>query len=93
MTRTASHNVHRNSAHAVAGYAGLALVALGAALLVPLAVLPFYPQETGLASGFIFPGVCAMLVGYLVYFWLFGGFCGRDSGIGPAQRAKTTIWN
>ena len=26
-------------------------------------------------------------------FWLFGGFCGRDSGIGPAQRAKTTIWN
>ena len=28
-----------------------------------------------------------------VLFWLFGGFCGRDSGIGPAQRAKTTIWN
>ena len=27
------------------------------------------------------------------YLWLFGGFCGRDSGIGPAQRAKTTIWN
>ena len=27
------------------------------------------------------------------YFRLFGGFCGRDSGIGPAQRAKTTIWN
>ncbi len=26
-------------------------------------------------------------------FGLFGGFCGRDSGIGPAQRAKTTIWN
>ena len=24
---------------------------------------------------------------------LFGGVCGRDSGIGPAQRAKTTIWN
>ena len=27
------------------------------------------------------------------FMWLFGGFCGRDSGIGPAQRAKTTIWN
>ena len=26
-------------------------------------------------------------------FGLVGGFCGRDSGIGPAQRAKTTIWN
>ena len=30
--------------------------------------------------------------GYQI-FRLFGGFCGRDSGIGPAQRAKTTIWN
>lgn len=29
----------------------------------------------------------------LLDFRLFGGFCGRDSGIGPAQRAKTTIWN
>ncbi|WP_417333954.1 hypothetical protein [Gordonibacter urolithinfaciens] len=31
--------------------------------------------------------------GSLHFFGLFGGFCGRDSGIGPAQRAKTTIWN
>ena len=83
MTRTASHNVHRNSAHAVAGYAGLALVALGAALLVPLAVLPFYPQETGLAPGFIFPGVCAMLVGYLVYF-----FGARDAAALTLSRAE-----
>ena len=30
---------------------------------------------------------------YSEVFGLFGGFCGRDSGIGPAQRAKTTIWN
>ena len=33
------------------------------------------------------------ITGVGVYFRLFGGFCGRDSGIGPAQRAKTTIWN
>ena len=36
------------------------------------------------------PIVLGAIVGI---FWLFGGFCGRDSGIGPAQRAKTTIWN
>ena len=83
MTRTASHNAHRNSAHAVAGYAGLALVALGAAPLAPLAVLPFYPQETGLAPGFIFPGVCAMLVGYLVYF-----FGARDAAALTLSRAE-----
>lgn len=41
----------------------------------------------------------ALAMGILIYyvykrfFRLFGGFCGRDSGIGPAQRAKTTIWN
>ena len=29
----------------------------------------------------------------IIKYRLFGGFCGRDSGIGPAQRAKTTIWN
>ena len=33
------------------------------------------------------------MLGELADNWLFGGFCGRDSGIGPAQRAKTTIWN
>lgn len=37
-------------------------------------------------------GVMAFLMVYANN-WLFGGFCGRDSGIGPAQRAKTTIWN
>ena len=38
--------------------------------------------------------VAAVLFGAGVgLFGLFGGFCGRDSGIGPAQRAKTTIWN
>ncbi len=83
MTRTATPNVHRNSAHAVAGYAGLALVALGAALLVPLAVLPFYPHETGFAPNFIFPGVCAMLIGYLIYF-----FGARDAAALTLSRAE-----
>ena len=48
-------------------------------------------------------GICSLIgMVFLLYFMfrcfsrnigLFGGFCGRDSGIGPAQRAKTTIWN
>jgi hypothetical protein len=37
--------------------------------------------------------VCAILLFVDRNIRLFGGFCGRDSGIGPAQRAKTTIWN
>lgn len=76
-------SVHRNSAHAVAGYVGLAVIALGVALLVPLAVLPFYPEETGIATCFIFPGVGAMLVGYLVYF-----FGARDFATLALSRAE-----
>lgn len=83
MARTSLPSVHRNSAHAVAGYAGLAVIALGAALLVPLAVLPFYPHETRLAPAFIFPGVCAMLIGYLVYF-----FGARDAAAFTLSRAE-----
>ena len=37
--------------------------------------------------------VPAFLGSSFAFIGLFGGFCGRDSGIGPAQRAKTTIWN
>ena len=61
----------------------------------------FYPAEYGPEGHTDI--ACPNLWGYLIpqeesepferLFWLFGGFCGRDSGIGPAQRAKTTIWN
>ena len=40
-----------------------------------------------------YQGIRDHLVVLLAKIGLFGGFCGRDSGIGPAQRAKTTIWN
>lgn len=83
MARASLPSVHRNSARAIAGYAGLAVIALGAALLVPLAVLPFYPHETRLAPAFIFPGVCVMLIGYLVYF-----FGARDAAALTLSRAE-----
>lgn len=89
MTRTALPSIHRNSAHAVAGYAGLALIALGAALLVPLAVLPFYPCEIGYAPSFIFPGVGAMLAGYLVYF--FGARDAEALSLSRAEAAGVTV--
>ena len=52
-------------------------------------------EAAGLAHRTDKDGKLAWTINYTAYedLWLFGGFCGRDSGIGPAQRAKTTIWN
>ena len=54
---------------------------------IKLEMSPDQTDETNaIASSFVTSTI-------LEFFGLFGGFCGRDSGIGPAQRAKTTIWN
>lgn len=52
----------------LARYVGMAVMFVGLAALVPLAVLPAYPDETHLAPCFIFPGLGAAIVGYLIYF-------------------------
>lgn len=62
-------NLHRNSGRAIAGYVGMALVFMGAALLVPLLALPAFPDELNYAPCLIFPGVFSMLAGYLIYFF------------------------
>lgn len=64
----APRNARRNSSHAVAGYVGVALVVVGAMMLVPLAALLAYPEETRFAPCLVFPSVGTMLVGYLVYY-------------------------
>lgn len=74
---------HRNSGHAVAGYVGLALVFIGAMLLMPLLVLIAYPAEVRYAPCIIFPGVLTMLAGYLVYF-----FGARDAAAMTLSRAE-----
>lgn len=51
-----------------ARYIGVAVMFLGLAALIPLAVLPAYPEEIPLAPYFIFPGVGTATIGYLVYF-------------------------
>lgn len=52
----------------LARYGGIAFMFVGLAGLIPLAVLPFYPDEVALAPCFIFPGLGAAIIGYLVYF-------------------------
>ncbi len=41
------------------------LVLLGIIIMVPVAILPFYPEERSYAHSFILPGVLSILVGYL----------------------------
>ncbi len=41
------------------------LVLLGIIIMVPVALLPFYPEERSYAHSFILPGVLSILVGYM----------------------------
>ena len=54
-------HAHRNSSHAVAGYVGAALVVAGAMMLVSLAALAAFPDETRYAPAIVFPSVGTML--------------------------------
>ena len=48
------------------GELGYAIVLIGAVLLLPLVVLPFYPQDLGYAKCFIVPGVLSIILGSIV---------------------------
>lgn len=50
----------------MARYVGTAAILLGAAELLPLGVLPFYPQEQAYAPCFVFPALITMTAGYLL---------------------------
>ena len=50
----------------MARYIGTAAILLGAAELLPLAVLLFYPQEQAYAPCFVFPALITMAAGYLL---------------------------
>jgi trk system potassium uptake protein TrkH len=51
----------------IAGYLGLAALAVGAWALLPLAMLPFFPNEIPYATSFVISGVSAIVLGYLGY--------------------------
>lgn len=48
------------------GYLGVVVMLAGVIVLLPLLVLPFYPQEADQARYFIIPGVLSILAGYLM---------------------------
>ena len=56
-------------------------------------VLPLVLMRAPMPQRLVGVALCLGLLYVGEFLRLFGGFCGRDSGIGPAQRAKTTIWN
>lgn len=86
------HKVHRSSTHVVAGYVGTALIFIGALLLVPLAILPAFPDETRWAPCIIFPAVSTMAFGYLIYY--FGAKNFSQMALSRVEAAGTTtlIW-
>lgn len=68
----------------VVGYLGVVLMMIGVILLLPLALLIFYPAETSYAKCFIVPGVLSILVGYLGMFLIKGKPEGALSGRGSS---------
>jgi len=56
----------------VLGYLGILIIMIGVICLLPLLVLPFYPEDIIYAKDFIIPGVGSIVVGYLLQFILKG---------------------
>lgn len=52
-----------NRYRGILGYAGIILFAIGLSFLLPLLVLPFYPEEAGLAGNFLLPGAILVILG------------------------------
>ena len=51
-------------------YLSIFMMMIGFIQLIPLLVLPFYPEELNYAPCFIIPGVTAIFIGYLLHFFL-----------------------
>ena len=51
-------------------YLSIFIMMIGAIQLLPLLVLPFYPQEFSYAPCFIVPGVLTIFIAYLIHFFL-----------------------
>lgn len=59
------------------GYLGVMCILVGCMLLVPLAILPFYPYEAYLAPCFLVPAVVVAVVGWLLQLRIAGREKGR----------------
>lgn len=58
---------HGNGYRLIIRYLGITSILVGVALLLPLLLLPVYPQEAEYAKCFLVPGIPAVIAGYLVY--------------------------
>ncbi len=56
----------------IIGYLGYITILVGFIVLLPLLILPFYPEEMGNAKYFIIPGVLSVLFGYMLTFLVSG---------------------
>lgn len=51
-------------------YLSIFLMMIGSIQLLPLLVIPFYPEEIIYASNFVIPGILTIFIGYLLRFFL-----------------------
>ena len=58
---------HGNGYRLIIRYLGITSILVGVALLLPLLLLPVYPQEAEYAKCFLLPGITSVIAGYLVY--------------------------
>jgi trk system potassium uptake protein TrkH len=54
------------------GYLGLFMIMIGVIVMIPLLVIPFYPEESIHAKYFIMPGVISIVVGYFIHTYILG---------------------
>lgn len=61
-------NRETSSYRALAGYLGFSLMCVGGIMLLPLLVLPAFPDEIGQAPLFVIPGGISIAIGYVMSF-------------------------
>lgn len=79
-------------ARTMAHYVGLSTIFVGAIELIPLAAIPIGRWERTFAPCFIFPGLCAMAAGYLLYFLWGRGLATRQLGRREASACALVVW-
>jgi trk system potassium uptake protein TrkH len=78
--------------HAMARYVGLSAIFVGAIELMPLVMIPFDLDDQMLAPCFIFPGLCTMAFGYLIYFAHGKGRIGRPLDKRSSSARILMVW-
>lgn len=91
MTTAASKST-RTALRTIAHYVGTSVVFVGGLELIPAAFALLGVGERELAPYFIFPGVCAMTLGYLIYFMLGRGGDMKQLNRAEAAACTMIVW-